>query len=56
MKDLKIWKNIGMVEKDANGQLIMIDNPRFDPVIQYVISQNKTILGHLGEPQNCWLP
>lgn len=53
---IKIWKNIGMVEKDANGQLIMIDNPRFDPVIQYVISQNKTILGHLGEPRNCWLP
>lgn len=53
---IKIWKNIGMVVKDKNGQLIMIDNPRFDPVIQYVISQNKTILGHLGEPRNCWMP
>ncbi len=53
---IKIWKNIGMVVKDKDGQQIMIDNPRFDPVIQYVISQNKTILGHLGEPRNCWLP
>ena len=53
---IKIWKNIGMVEKDSASNLIMIDNPRFDPVIQYVVSQNKTVMGHLGEPLNCWLP
>jgi hypothetical protein len=53
---IKIWKNIGMVEKDMAGNFIMIDNPRFDPVIQYIIDQNKTIMGHLGEPLNCWLP
>jgi hypothetical protein len=53
---IKIWKNIGMTEKDSSGQFIMIDNQRFDPVIQYIISQNKTVLGHLGEPKNCWLP
>ncbi len=53
---IKIWKNIGMVDKDSAGNLIMIDNPRFDPVIQYIIDQNKTVLGHLGEPLNCWLP
>jgi len=53
---IKLWKNIGMVYKDSNGEFIMIDNPRFDPVIQYIISQNKTVMGHLGEPKNCWLP
>ncbi len=53
---IKIWKNIGMVEKDSAGNLIMIDNPRFDPVIQFIIDQNKTVMGHLGEPRNCWLP
>jgi hypothetical protein len=53
---IKIWKNIGMVERDVTGDLIMIDNPRFDSVIQFVIDQNKTVLGHLGEPKNCWLP
>ena len=45
-----------MVEKDSVGNLIMIDNPRFDPVIQFIIDQKKTVLGHLGEPKNCWLP
>lgn len=53
---VKIWKNIGMVYKDSSDQFIMIDNPRFDPVINYIISQNKTVMGHLGEPRNCWLP
>lgn len=53
---IKIWKNIGMVYKDSADNFIMIDNPRFDHVIQYVIDQNKTVMGHLGEPKNCWLP
>jgi hypothetical protein len=53
---IKVWKNIGMVEKDSAGKFIMIDNPRFDPVIQFIIDQHKTLLAHIGEPRNCWLP
>jgi hypothetical protein len=53
---IKLWKNIGMVYKDSLGNFIMIDNPRFDPVIQFVIDQDKTVMAHLGEPKNCWLP
>src|SRR5690606_16628408 len=53
---IKLWKSIGMVYKYSSGNFIMIDNHRFDPVIQYVIDQDKTVLGHLGEPKNCWLP
>src|SRR5450631_2620213 len=30
---VKVWKNIGMVERDSEGQLIMLDNPRFDGVM-----------------------
>ena len=53
---VKVWKNIGMVEKDKDGNFIMIDNPKFDPVIDYIIKQEKPICGHLGEPKDCWLP
>jgi hypothetical protein len=53
---IKLWKNIGMVYKDSSGRFIMIDNPKFDPVIQFIIDQDKTVMGHLGEPKNCWLP
>ncbi len=53
---IKLWKNIGMTYKDSRGQFIMIDDPKFDPVIQYIIGKDKTVMGHLGEPKNCWMP
>lgn len=53
---IKLWKNIGMVYKDSAGNFIMADDPRFDQVIQFVIDQDKTVMAHLGEPKNCWLP
>lgn len=53
---IKMWKNIGMVYKDSTGKFIIADDPRFDPVIQFVIDQDKTVMAHLGEPKNCWLP
>lgn len=53
---IKLWKNIGMVYKDSANQFIMVDNPAFDPIIAYVIQQDKTVFAHIGEPKNCWLP
>jgi predicted TIM-barrel fold metal-dependent hydrolase len=53
---IKIWKNIGMTYKDKNGDFIMADHPRLEPIFQFVQDQNKTLMAHLGEPKNCWLP
>jgi hypothetical protein len=53
---VKIWKNIGMTERDRNGKFIMVDDPALDPVISYIISKHLPVTGHLGEPRNCWLP
>lgn len=53
---VKIWKNIGMVEKNREGKFIMIDDPRFDPVLDYLEKKGMPVCGHLGEPRNCWLP
>jgi predicted TIM-barrel fold metal-dependent hydrolase len=53
---VKLWKNIGMVERDRNGRFIMISNSRFDPVINYIEKRGLPLTGHLGEPKNCWLP
>lgn len=53
---VKIWKNIGMTLKDRNGKFVMVDNPRFDTVINFIAKNNVPIIGHLGEPKNCWLP
>lgn len=53
---VKVWKNIGMVEKDKDEKLIMLDDPKFDPIFKYIKDQNKVLLSHAGEPKNCWLP
>lgn len=53
---VKIWKNIGMDNKDKYGNFIMIDDPKFKPVMDYLVRENIPVLGHLGEPRNCWLP
>ncbi|MBA4056899.1 MAG: hydrolase, partial [Marivirga sp.] len=53
---IKLWKNIGMVYKDSLGNFIMIDDPKFDAVINHIIKMDRTVMAHLGEPRNCWLP
>jgi hypothetical protein len=32
-----------MVYKDSAGRFIMIDDPKFDPVIQFIIDQEKPL-------------
>ena len=53
---VKVWKNIGMELKDRNGKFVMIDNPAFDPIIDFIEKNDITLIGHLGEPRNAWLP
>lgn len=53
---IKVWKNIGMVIKDANDDFIQIDDPVFDPVFKYLADRNIPVMGHIGEPRSCWLP
>ena len=53
---VKLWKNIGMTERDETGKFIMVDDPELKPVIDFIINKNLPVTGHLGEPRNCWLP
>ncbi len=53
---IKIWKNIGMVLTDAEGRYVMVDDPSFDSIFNYLEEKKIPVMGHLGEPKNCWLP
>jgi len=53
---LKVWKDIGMTFREPDGRFIFIDDPRFDPIFDFIAGEGKTVVGHLGEPRNCWLP
>ena len=53
---VKVWKNIGMEFRDSHGRLVMIDDAKFDPVFDFIREQHRVLIGHQGEPHNCWLP
>lgn len=53
---VKVWKNVGMELKDSSGRLVLIDDPRFDAVLDFIAKRGVTLIGHLGEHRNSWLP
>jgi hypothetical protein len=53
---IKVWKNIGMEFRDRAGKLVMIDDAKFDAIFARVRERGKVLIGHQGEPYNCWLP
>ena len=53
---VKIWKDVGMQQRDADGRAVMIDDARFDPLLDWLEKRGTPVLGHQGEPRNAWLP
>jgi len=53
---VKVWKNIGTALKDDEGNFVTIDHISFDPIFVFLIENKIPVLGHIGEPKNCWLP
>jgi predicted TIM-barrel fold metal-dependent hydrolase len=53
---VKIWKNIGMEIKTAEGKYVMPDDPKFAPIYRDIAARNKTLIAHLAEPTSCWRP
>lgn len=53
---IKVWKNIGMDYRNESGDLVMIDDAGFDPVFAHMKKIELPLIGHQGEPKNCWLP
>ena len=52
----KFWKNIGMDVRKPSGEFLMIDDPLFDPIYEYLVRVGKPALMHIAEPLACWQP
>ena len=52
----KIWKDIGMTFQDSLGGFVLLDDPLFEPVLEFMEASGFPLLTHIGEPLNCWLP
>ncbi|GAA5522207.1 amidohydrolase [Aliifodinibius salicampi] len=53
---VKFWKNIGMSIRRTDGSFLMPDDPELEPVFSFLEEEQIPVLGHQGEPKNCWLP
>lgn len=53
---LKFFKNFGMDLKDAKGERIHIDDPRFDPVFETCARLRIPVLIHTADPKQFWEP
>ena len=53
---VKIWKNLGMEIKNADGKFVMPDDPKLQPIYQDIAKHGKTLLTHVAEPDVAWGP
>ena len=56
VKGVKIWKNLGMMYRDANGKLIPLDDPRLDPIWEKIGELGIPVLIHTADPVAFWQP
>ena len=52
----KVWKNIGMEFRKPSGEYVMIDDPLFHPLFDFLRRADRPVLMHIAEPRECWLP
>jgi len=55
-KMVKVWKNFGMVTKDKSDKYIQIDDPRLQPIWDFLKEQNIPVMAHIAEPLQAWRP
>lgn len=53
---VKVWKNFGMVTKDSKGNYIQIDDPRLNPIWDFLVENDITVLAHIADPEQAWRP
>lgn len=53
---VKVWKNFGMVTKDKSGNFIQIDDPRLQPIWDFLKNKDIPVIAHIAEPEQAWRP
>jgi len=53
---LKVYKSLGLNDKDKNGNRIQINDERLDPIWSICGELNIPVLIHSGEPSSFWNP
>jgi uncharacterized protein len=53
---LKVYKGLGLTDRDKGGQRIAVDDVRLDPIWEKCGALGIPVLIHSGEPATFWLP
>ena len=53
---VKVWKNVGIEHRDRAGNYVQVDDPRFQPIWEFLARRGIPVLAHIGEPRAAWLP
>jgi len=56
VKGLKVYKGLGLTDKDSKGNRIAVDDPRLDPIWAKCGELGIPVLIHSGEPNAFWKP
>jgi len=56
VKGLKVYKGLGLTDKDNEGNRITVDDPRLDPIWAKCGELGIPVLIHSGEPNSFWNP
>lgn len=56
VKGLKVYKGLGLTDKDNEGNRIAVDDFRLDPIWKKCGSVGIPVLIHSGEPESFWNP
>jgi predicted TIM-barrel fold metal-dependent hydrolase len=53
---LKIWKDLGLTLRDANGELLRVDDERLAPLFEKAAELGVPVMFHIADPDAFFLP
>jgi predicted TIM-barrel fold metal-dependent hydrolase len=56
VQGVKVWKDLGMYNRDGAGKLLKSDDPRLDPLWEKCGELGLPVLIHAADPREYWFP
>lgn len=53
---LKVWKDLGLGIRDPTGHFVQIDDPRLQPIWDFLAARDIPALVHTADPREGWRP
>src|SRR6476661_6875902 len=51
---LKVWKDLGLMVRDRSGRFVQIDDPRLQPIWDFLSARHIPVLEHSADPREGW--